>query len=333
MALATVLRREADLARRVGDTRLMVDALLRCYLLAAHAHQHVLEGELTLDLFRAYKVDRGTGGSRLDPLLAAARRAAAKDPAAAALEGDVLVARGDPKGAIEAFHRALKASPGDPYVLRRLCTLETGEARVRDLASLFEIELNDATVGFDLVSALFQSQRQVDALQRAATLRQRFPDNVLVLTELAHLLSKNGAHAEAVPILERVLRLDPRQPDHLIAYGDELRTMKRNDEAAKAYFGLVEKDGSQVAYHQLIEVLSQRRLIPELKRAYQEALRHAPDNWELRRDYARWLASSGQLDESLAEWKAIGATTKDPFLKDFAEREIKRLETQKLFNR
>src|SRR6185295_5753955 len=60
LALTTVLRREADLARRVGDTKLVYDALLHAYLLATHARQHALRAELTADLFRAYKADKSS---------------------------------------------------------------------------------------------------------------------------------------------------------------------------------------------------------------------------------------------------------------------------------
>src|SRR5262249_24448 len=54
-------------------------------------------------------------------------------PALGALAGDVYAEQGDKARALSAFRRALVAKPGDPYVLRRMAALETGEGRIRDL--------------------------------------------------------------------------------------------------------------------------------------------------------------------------------------------------------
>lgn len=335
--LITILRREAEFARRTGDEKLARETLLKAYALASRTRQNTTRNELTTELFRAYRADATTPAPRrtrgLDELAEAGQQISSEDARAAALQGDVLNARGDLAGAIVAFRRSLDASPGDTYVLRRLCAIESGENRVRDLKALFEIDVNDVSVGLDLVTALFSFKRAAEAIQHAEALKARYMDSALVLSELAHVLSLNSAHSQAVVLYERVLELDANQPDLVLAYGDALRAMGRTSEAAKVYFRLVQKDRSEASYRRLIDALQHRRLLDELMRAYKEALEKSPESQTLRRDYARWLSSTGKYDEAIAAWQAIAVTAREPFLKDFAAREIKRIEQQKLFKR
>src|SRR5262249_22024203 len=149
-------------------------------------------------------------------------RTEVKQPGAASLMGDVLSAMGDNAGATEAYQRALKIVPSDPYVLRRLASLQTGEPRIQALSALFEVERSDAALGLDLVTTLVAAKQTDSALAKARLVRERFWNNPLVLMELIRVLSKNGQHTEALSVCERVLTLDPRQPDAIIAYGDEL---------------------------------------------------------------------------------------------------------------
>jgi tetratricopeptide (TPR) repeat protein len=334
-ALIALERREADFARRIGDRNLTTDALLRAYLASLKLKRNTVRAELTLDLLRWFGADHH-GPDRqknLKQLYQLAQRAEAQEPAAAGLEGDVLAALDNRPAAVAAFHRALSASPGDPYVLFRLCALEEGAARLASLEKLFDIDRNDATVAIQLIAALLDATQPQRAVERARLVATRFADSPFVLAEAAQLLAKHGQHTEAVGLYERILRLEPDQPDMIIAYGDQLRVVGRTADAERAYFRLVARDRSLTSYRALIQVLSQRDLATELKRAYREALLQSPEAHPVRRDYARWLSSQGAFDEAIGEWKVIQAKTNDPFLRDFSVREIKRIEAQKLLGR
>jgi tetratricopeptide (TPR) repeat protein len=336
LVLVAVLRREADFARRAGDLAHARAALVRAYLVAAHHGQSALRAELTLDLLRSYGQRTASAAARsreLSELVLIAERAAREDPRATALVGDALASRGEHDKAVATFRRALAAQPDDAYVLRRLAALSTGDERIQALVSLFGVERSDATLGLDLVTALLDAGRTDEGLRYARTFRDRMNDNPTVLAELGALLTKKRQPTEAVAVDERVLALDPDQPDAAIAYGDALRTVGRKDDATKAYFRLVGRDASTVSYHRLIEVLTARKLIPEVKRAYQDALARSPDDHPLRRDYARWLTSNGAPDESIVEWKKLQDRASDAFLRELATREINRLERKKLLDR
>ena len=337
-ALLTVLRREAEFARRAGNRAECTELLLRAYATATLLRSSPLRGEITLELLHLYAPERNasTAARRkgFDELLERIRTFKKTTPVVDALIGDVLAARGDTSQAIEALRRARDARPDDVYLRRRLCALETGEERVRDLTALFALERNDASIGLDLVAALFEAKQPDRAVEIAQTLRARFPDSAALLLEASRLLAKNARHAEAIELLERVLKLEPDFAEAVVLYADELSALGRGPEATQAYFRAVAKDGSVASYRHLIDLLAPRGLAVELKRAYTEALAKTPDDISLRRDYARWLVSSGARDEGLVQWRAVEERSRDnAFVRDYARHEIHRLETQKILSR
>jgi tetratricopeptide (TPR) repeat protein len=329
LALVGVLRRESEIARQAGDRAQSGRALLRAFLAAVDAGQPTLEAELARDLLRLYDVRPKKPSPELLSMVAALEAA---NPAAAAVRGEVLAASGDLAGAQKALHAALAVHPSDPYLLRRLAAIDTGEARIRDLRALFEVQRSDPALGLELEAALLDAKDSAGAKMVAQTLRQRFADDVLSLTDLARLTGKNGLHAEALAAWERVVALTPNDPDALTGWGDELKALGRDDEARAAYLRLA-RDGSTVSYRQLVSTLEKRKLVAEAKRAFAEAVGRHPDDLDLRRDYARWLAQNGAPTEAIAEWKRLRESTKDSFLQEFADREIKRLEWQEMLNR
>jgi tetratricopeptide (TPR) repeat protein len=326
-ALVTLLRRQVDFARASGDVALAQNRLVRAYTLAATSRRTMLRTELWQDLLQL----RGRKG--LKELLVAARAAEGKDPAAAGLTGEVLVELGDTAAAVEAFQRALATRPRDSYVLRRLCAIKTGDARLVDLQKLYDAEPEEAALAVELTGGLFAAKRSNEATGTAMKAADRFSDNAVLLVEIAELLAKNGQHAQAASLYERALARDPDRSEAVIAYADELRQLGREDDAVATYWRLVSNEASLPAYQRLIDVLRQRSLTAQVRRAYEEALRMPGPNDMLRRDFAMWLGTTGADDEALTEWRRLKADTRDRFLKDYATREVDRIERDMLLGK
>jgi tetratricopeptide (TPR) repeat protein len=331
-ARVALLRREAELQRRATPSSRAEAAttLTRAFRIASEAHDAALEGECASELLRLYGV-RPPRARVPDELTRLVARAESQDPAAAALVAEVLAASGDP-GALAAFRRADAARPGDAWVLGRLCALEHGDAQLRDLATLAGLSPDDAAVQLERLRALLAAGRNDEAAAVAKAIAVRFSESPPVLDELTRILMERGRAADALPAIERLLALDPDRADAKVRHGDALRALGRDADGSRAYFAIVARDRSPAAYRQLVEILERRKLTPEVKRAYLEALARNDDP-TLRRDYARWLSAHNALDDSMAEWKKLRDTTRDGFLKDYAERELKRLEVQSMLNR
>jgi Flp pilus assembly protein TadD len=330
-ALVVVQRREADLARRAGDRARAGRDLGRAFLTAQSAGATALEAELARDLLRLYEVRPGHAHPppELRDLVA---KLEAEQPGAAALRAELLAASGDRAGAAGAFRLAIGARPTDAYLLRRLTALEEGPARIRDLRALFAAQPADGSVGLELVGALLDEKDPRGAVEIGRVLATRFAGNPLLLGELARALSRAGLQADALPLWERAATLAPDDPDISIAWGDALRSSGRDTEARAAYQRLA-RDGSVVSARQLIGVLDRRHLAGDTRRAYEDALARHGDDEQLRRDYARWLAANGLAKESIAEWRRLAGSSRDPLLHDFAAREVERLERQLLLDR
>jgi len=330
-ALTVLERREADLARRAGDRVQAARILLRAFEAASSGRRPTREAEIAADLLRLYdlKPPRARIPAELSSVIA---RAEAEQPAVAGLRGELAATASDRAEALRAFRAAKAHRPDDAWVLRRLASLETGTEKLAALHALFELQRTDGTVGLELVDALIEARDSGGATHVAQTMRQRFGDNAALLGEMGKRLQNAGLKEEALAARERAVQIEPESPDAIVAWGDALRAAGRETEGVQAYFRLA-RDGSVVSYRQLIEVLSRRGLVAKVKEAYRAALERAGEDPTLRRDYARWLSANGFVAEAIAEWKKIHDGTDDAFLREFAARELKRLEWQQMLEK
>ena len=240
--LIGVWRRQAELARRGGDRAKGVELLVRAYALAAQKASvpSSTRAELYLELLRTHHADwaasKGNRKKGLEELAALLKRQAATTPAVSGLYGEVLAEQGDEPNAVAALERALKLRPEDAYLLRRLVSIRHGEARLRDLERLFDLERADPSIGIELIEAQFAAQKQPEARHTAETMMKRFSDNATLLEELGRLLGKQGDHQTALGVLERATQLD-HHPDVILAYADELRATSRQPEAVRILLG------------------------------------------------------------------------------------------------
>lgn len=329
-AKVALLRREAELERRASTRLGAAQVLLRAFHVASQARDAGLEAECAAELLRLYGVR--PPHARVPAELMTLVRGDSDDPLSAALVAELLAASGDEPGALAELRRAAHARPNDVWVLRRLCALERGEDRLRDLVILSGLQPNDPALQLDRVGALFDAKRSDQAVAAARAVAASFSENPAVLDELSALLAAQDRPADALPIVQRLLALDHDRPDAVVREGDLLRALHRDADATVSYFKLVEHNPSAVSYRHLIDVLTRRKLTADVKRAYTQALARG-DEPLLRRDYARYLAANGAVEEALAEWKKVRTSAKDELLRDYADREIKRLEYQSMLNK
>lgn len=322
-----VLRREADFARRKGDSAAAGAKMLDAFAVAARSGQPRLLTELSTAIRSAY------AGRARAALMRVARERAARDPSLELLIGDLLADAADKSGAIVEYRAALKARPNDRYALRQLTLLETGDKRLEDLRALSHAEPSDVKLAEELIAAEFDANRREEAATEARALRARFPDNPTVLYDLAQLLSHREMQSEALPAIERAVELDPQRPDFLIALGDCLRGLGRKDEAHRAYRRMLGDKPQTSDYRQLVRVLHERRETAEERAVYKDALAASPKDVTLRRDFAQLLTVAGELEPARAEWQKVQEGAGDPFMRNQAAHALERIERQLLLNR
>jgi tetratricopeptide (TPR) repeat protein len=315
-----VLRRESDLARRAGEGGLGAQLLIDAFAVAAQARLIRLEEDLSRSAVAILKHDDH-----------ALERRAQANAQLFALVGDVMMARGSKTKAVAAYRRALQARHDDRYALRQLSAIETGDAHLRDLAALAQLDPSDVKLGAELIVAQLAAGHDADARHTVDEIRVRFPDNADVQFELAELLARHKQMLAALPLYQRAVQLDPGRSEYQLALADVLHSLGRA-EAEPAYWKLLGGAPQAADYRRLIQILLERDAPTLVKRAYQEALGKNPDEVLLRRDFAVWLGRAGAPRDALGEWKQVEAKATDPFVRAQAAHAEKAIENQLLLD-
>jgi tetratricopeptide (TPR) repeat protein len=155
-----------------------------------------------------------------------------------------------------------------------------------------------------LGGALFQDGRAAEAipiLQRALQLNPNLPDYVL-----GAALLRVGRFAEVIPIYERALRLDPNQAEVCNDLGNALAGVGRVTEAIQRYEQALRlKPGFPEAHNDLGATLYASGRMPEAIQHYRQALQGNPDYIEAEYNLGLALLETGNLDEAVAAFHAV----------------------------
>jgi tetratricopeptide (TPR) repeat protein len=314
-----------QLARLHGDVRVTAPLELE------QARSEIEAGELDAALQTLERVLRAT---RAAPGLRAAadelrlqlhRRAGSLAALAASLdarsagsfEEAELLARvheelGDQPAAEKALRRALALRPRDVDARERLVRMLTREGRLGEAIGEHH-KLVDAAPGeprhvTSLAQSLFESGLRQEALQLLQRTSERFAGDARVARALLDIYARWGEHDRARELLQRLARLEPGDPSHLFALGQE--QLDRGDEAAsKATFAralerAVDRDA---AHATLADLYLDRDRPAHALEHYERAVRAQPDNVAYLRGLAETLERLKRPAEAEARFREVMA--------------------------
>jgi len=123
---------------------------------------------------------------------------------------------------------------------------------------------------------------------------QRDPGVVQGLTRQADLLASRGRYAEALPLVDEALRLEPQRADLHHGRGQCLAHLERSDEAAAAFEEAIRLEpGHKAAIKSKAAVRSKQQRWVDAAACLREALAMDAANLELRTELARCLTEQG----------------------------------------
>jgi len=215
---------------------------------------------------------------------------------------------GDDLRSEQALRVWLKASPNDLRGLRALAALQQRGGR-RDeaewtLRRLAQLAPNDPHVIASYVELLRAMGRDSDAV--ALLTRAAVSAPVALQLKVSDLLGRMGQTEQRRVLLKRLIRLEPGEPDHVLALG-ELELSEGESEAALATWrGLLSRNPSRAGgLVMLAEVLGDHGLIDEALATLEQALALQPDSLALRRKRASLLERAGQGAAAESEWQWV----------------------------
>lgn len=157
---------------------------------------------------------------------------------------------------------------------------------------------------YGLGGALLQAGRPADAIpmyERALKLEPGLPDY-----SLGYALLKVGRGAEAIPIYKRALLLDPKRADVCNDLGDACSDAGRTAEAIGYYEQALRiSPGFADAHNNLGSVLYSSGRINEAIAHYRQALKLRPDYPEAEYNLGLALLDTGRLDEAIDAFRSV----------------------------
>lgn len=174
-----------------------------------------------------------------------------KDSATALLwRALVLLDLGAPEAALQAARQSLAQGVDTPALawntaataLARLVRYPEGIAAIRQAT---ELDPDNLFWKRRQVNFLFDGGRPQEALQAAQALAAAAPGRADILGELGRVLVRSDRHAQAIPVLERALQADARQPDVWRALIRAHQNLGQHPQARKAHARLRDIDAVQ----------------------------------------------------------------------------------------
>jgi len=145
--------------------------------------------------------------------------------------------------------------------------------------------------------AIEEKGRQADALAQYREALRLDPENPMAHYDIGNLLDKMGRPAEALPELFQAVRLNPKSPIAHNTLGCVLAEMGRFDEAMSEFSLAARADAAYPwPYFQMGKALLGQGRDAEALGRFREALRIAPDNFQILAYTARVLAADENPD-------------------------------------
>jgi len=189
------------------------------------------------------------------------------------------------------------------------------EAVREELESLIAMSPSDSSFRFRLVDLLRRSGDRDGAIEALNAIRSRFSSDTGVLSEVADRYMRFRMSDEAGETYERLVRIDPRSPDHRIALGEFHFIEGRRSEAERTWREILELVRPEADGHALLgDVFADHQLLDEAIIEYELALELDEASELYRRNLARLYGDARRLPQAIRLWeRLLEDTTSESF--------------------
>lgn len=174
-----------------------------------------------------------------------------KDSATASLwRAEVLLELGAPEAALQAARQGLARGVDSPAIAwtlsaTALARLQRHPEAIAAIGQAVALDPGNAARARRQVHFLFDGGQAQEALRAAQALADSHPDQAELLGEYGRALVRSDRHADAVPVLERALQADARQPFVWRALVRAHQNLGQRQQARAAHARLREIDAAQ----------------------------------------------------------------------------------------
>ena len=214
--------------------------------------------------------------------------------------------------AIDGFTKEIAAHPNDPRLYAQRGALfyenENYDEAIKDLKTALRYDSTNVTYLHLLSDAYldyYQSYNALSTLQKAATLYPKRIPTLLKLCEFELILEQ---HEASIKTINKVLALQPLNPDAFFMLGMNFKEMGNIDRAIGSFQTAVENDPDLVdAWINLGQLHAQKN--SKMARVFfDNALQVDPNNITALHAKAAYLHETNQLQEAIATYRQLNIT-------------------------
>lgn len=197
-------------------------------------------------LYKLYEISK-KAGTKDDQLVYLKRYTALnkKDAVSFKTLGDILYARKDSVGALNAYRAALKADPDVKWIFKKFASLVPANGKDDEIVMVLKaaIAANEADVGmYSKLGNIYDKQKSYkSAIGMFEKASQLDPKNPLLLNSLAQVQAKNGLNDAAILTYEQAIAMNPKAETEYKELGDLYMAQKKVESALKSYKKYLEK--------------------------------------------------------------------------------------------
>lgn len=247
-------------------------------------------------------------GSLAELAVELGKRGGKRDPEALFTLAKLEEELGREDAAIKTLRRALKVRPGSSEARLKLIDLLEGQQRadeaMAEYAALVKRDGGDPEHRLRLARAYLRRGDRDGAAKALKAAEKKFGKSVPVLRNVADLYGKHGLAADARRVYERLVVLDPRDPELRKQLGDILLAQGKLADAETNWSKIVEQDAtSSQGYVRLAQIYLGHNLVDKAIEALEKAVAADGKNVEARIELGKALGKAGRAEDALKVWK------------------------------
>lgn len=211
--------------------------------------------------------------------------------------------------AINEWTKLLKENPNDPelWVARAQAFYERDgyDEAISDMSNAMKLDSTNAEYHHllaDIYMDYYKSRMALSTMQRAAVLH---PTRIPTLLKLSELQAILAFHKESMETLDKIMRVDPQNPDAFLMFGINYTAIGDTARAIGAYQKAVQLDPEMVdAWIQLARLRAARNE-PNAIQFFDAAIKVAPEDVTPLMVKADYLWEKEELEKAIAVYEEV----------------------------
>lgn len=217
---------------------------------------------------------------------------------------------GDQDRAKRAYQAALNKEPHSIKIRLRLIALLDSSGQADEVLKQYEklarIAAGEPRHQIEYARRLHQAGQQNKALEVLDRCGKRFPGDASVHSLLVDLYSRWGDLKRATRSSQALVKIEPRDPSHIIALGEQYFLSGKKLKAMEVWKRLLRVVPQRhAALAKLAEVYGNHDLFSKARQLYAKAIKLRPRELAYHRSLARLLESNRKRGEALKAWERL----------------------------